>query len=81
MIVNIGEQIEFGGAKFIIVKVNRDDNMDGKVLCITGFDPDMANKEQQKQIKTDQIQETLVDTLNKLLKKGGEGGFGINLGG
>jgi hypothetical protein len=81
MNIKIGEKISFGGEEFIVVKVNRDDTMNGKIVYITGFDPALADNEQQKSIKTEQVQDSMVDVIQKLLKKGGEGGFGINLGG
>lgn len=78
--VKIGEEIEFGGEKFVIVKIVRDDTSSGKVLYVTAYDADTANKEQENQIKADQMKDGLVETISKLLKDG-KGGFGMNLGG
>lgn len=77
--IEVGKRVAFGGAEFVIVKVVREDNMGNGVVYITGYDPATADHEQQKQMKTEQVQESVVDTLQKLLKKGGEGNLGFNL--
>ena len=75
MHIKIGEPLEHGGQKFVIINIKHESTMDGCVLVVTAFDPDMANKEQQKSIKVDQISNQVMD----LVKKATEGGF--NFGG
>lgn len=80
MKMKIGAEIEHGNERFIIVDIKHNETMEGMVLYLTAFDTNMANKEQHKQIKMEQTQEGIVDILNKLLKRGGEGGFDLNIG-
>lgn len=75
MIIKIGEPLEHGGQKFVVVDIKHQSNMDGVVLIVTAYDPSMADKEQQKSIKVDQISNQVMD----LVKKATEGGF--NFGG
>lgn len=79
MTIKIGCGIEHGGERFVVVNIKHEQTMDGMILIITAFDPDMANKEQQKAIKVEQTQGQVIDMLKKITGEGGP--FGINLGG
>jgi hypothetical protein len=79
MHIRIGEPLTHGGEKFVVVNIKHEQTMDGMILIITAFDPDMANKEQQKAIKVEQTQGQVIDMLKKITGEGGP--FGINLGG
>ena len=82
MIIKIGCPIEHGGEKFVVVNIKHEQTMDGMILQVTAFDPDMANKEQQKAIKVEQTQNQLVDVLKKMTGEGGPlGGIGVGIGG
>jgi hypothetical protein len=80
--ISIGEIVEFGGEKFQVVNVRREDTLEGKALYITACDPDMANHQQQEQIKTRQTVEGAGDLLKTIIEKArkGELGGGFNLG-
>lgn len=80
-VMKIGEAVEHGGQKFVIVDVKHHATMDGVVLVVTAYDPDMANKEQQKQIKMDQTSQNIVDMLKKVTEGGGLDFGGFKLGG
>jgi len=82
MIVKIGETIEHGGEKFVVVDIKHNETMDGMVLYLTAFDPHMADKEQHKAIKIEQTQAQIVDMLKKMTGEGGPlGGIGLSIGG
>ena len=77
MTIKIGAPIEHGGEKFVVVNVKHEQTMDGMVLIITAFDPDMASREQGKAIKVEQTQTQVIDMLKKITGEGGP----FNLGG
>jgi len=79
MNIKIGAPIEHGGERFVIVNIKHEQTMDGMVLIMTAFDPDMASREQGKAIKVEQTQSQVIDMLKKITGEGGP--FGINLGG
>lgn len=79
--IRIGEEIEHGGQRFVIVDVKHHATMDGVALVVTGYDPEMANKEQQKQIKMDQTSQNLIDIVKKMTEGGGFNLGGFHLGG
>jgi hypothetical protein len=81
MIVKIGCALEHGGEKFVVVNIKQEETMDGMVLIITGFDPEMANKEQGKAIKMEQTSNQVLEMVKKLTEGGGTGFGGINFGG
>jgi hypothetical protein len=82
MIVKIGCEMEHGGERFVVVNINHEQTMDGKILLIRAFDPDMADKEQQKAMNVEQTQHQIVDMLKKMTGEGGPlGGIGFGLGG
>lgn len=80
MIIKIGESIEHGGQKFVVVDIKHNATMDGTVLYLTAFDPAMADKEQQKGIKIEQTQTSVIDLIKKIAEQGG-GNLGFNIGG
>ena len=79
MNIKIGAPIEHGGERFVIVNIKHEQTMDGMVLIMTAFDPDMASREQGKAIKVEQTQSQVIDMLKNITGEGGP--FGINLGG
>lgn len=81
MKMRIGEAIEHGGERFVIVDIKHHETMDGKILYMTAYDPNMADKEQQKQIKMEQTSNQMIDMLKKITGEGGPlGGFGFKIG-
>lgn len=81
MKIKIGETIEHGGQDFVVVDIKHHASMDGMALHILAYDPDMANKEQQKAIKIDQTNQNVIDMLKKLTEGGGLNLGGIGFGG
>lgn len=83
----MGKEIEYQGQKFVIVRIQQQDEMNGKSLVISACDADMANKIQQDQIKGQRLSDTQSEMLLKMFEqvkvmfeKGG--GFpGFNIGG
>lgn len=71
MKVRIGEVLEHGDQKFIIIDIKHQATMDGVVLILTAYDPSMADKEQQKAIKVDQISTQVIDFIKKATESGG----------
>jgi len=80
MIIKIGETVEHGGQKFVVVDIKHNATMDGSILYLTAFDKDMADKEQQKAIKMEQTSNSVIDLVKKIAEQGG-GGLGFNIGG
>jgi hypothetical protein len=78
-IIRIGEEVEHGGQRFVVVDIKHQATMDGVVLQVVGYDPEMANKQQHKAIKVEQTQEQIIDMLKRLTGEGGIGG--IHIGG
>ena len=83
MNIKVGNRLEHGGQIFVIVDIKHEETMSGMALLVYGLDPETADQEQQKKMKTDQIAHGAIDTLKKLLEKGEEGtlGFGFTQGG
>lgn len=82
MKIKIGESIEHGGERFVVVNIKHEQTMDGMVLNIVAYSPDMADKEQQKAMKMEQTQAQIVDMLKKVTGEGGPlGGIGFGMGG
>ena len=71
MKIKIGEDIEHGNQKFIIVDIKHHVTMDESVLVVMAYDPNMADKEQQKSIKVEQIGVQVMDFVKKLTEGGG----------
>lgn len=80
-VMSIGETVEHGGQKFVIVDIKHHATMDGVMLIMTAYDPNMADKEQQKQIKMDQTSQNMIEMLKKLTEGGGLDFGGFKLGG
>lgn len=78
-IIKIGGMIAHGGQEFIVVDIKHQATVDGVVLQVVGYDPDMASKQQHKAIKVEQTQEQIIDMIKKLTGEGGVGG--IHFGG
>lgn len=82
MKMKIGAEVEHGNEKFIIVNIKHEQTMDGMILQVSCYDPDMANKEQQKAIKVEQTQQQVIDMLKKVTGEGGPlGNMGFGIGG
>ena len=79
--IKIGETLQHGGQKFVIVDIKHHATMDGVMLIMTAYDPNMADKEQQKQIKMDQTSQNMIEMLKKLTEGGGLDFGGFKLGG
>lgn len=75
MEVKTGVVIEFGGEKFQIIDIQRNDTLEGKMLYIRACDPDTADREQQTRMKVGQTTEGVVDLLKNIVDKGKRGGF------
>jgi len=80
MKIKIGDEFEHGGERFTIVNINHEQTVEGNILLVRAFDPDMANREQQKAIKVEQTQYSIVDMIKKI-SEGGSGGIGFGIGG
>lgn len=77
MIIKIGGTIEHGGQQFVVMDIKHQETMDGAVLYLIAYDPNMADKEQRKAIKMNQTSEQMIDMLKKLTGEGGPfGGTG-----
>jgi len=82
MIIKIGAPIEHGGERFVVVNIKHEQTMDGMILQVSCFDPDMASREQGKAIKVEQTQTQVIDMLKKITGEGGPlGGIGFGIGG
>jgi len=82
MRIKIGEIIEHGGERFVVVNIQHEETMEGMILVVRAFDPDMANKEQQKAMKMEQTQHQVIEMLRKMTGEGGPlGGIGFGMGG
>lgn len=83
MRIIIGTEIEFGGEKFQVVNIRREDTTEGKVVYLAAYDPTMADREQQTRMKMSQTGEGLVDILKNMIEKGKRGdlGGGMSIGG
>lgn len=80
MKIIIGTEIEFGGEKFQVVNIRREDTTEGKVLYLAAYDPSMADKEQQTRIKMSQTGDGLIDMIKGMIEKGKKGDFGGGMG-
>lgn len=81
MKIKIGDLLEHGGQQFVVIDIKHHATMDGVVLVLTAYDPSMADKEQQKQIKMDQTSQNIIDMLKKVTEGGGLDFGGFKLGG
>jgi Na+-translocating ferredoxin:NAD+ oxidoreductase RnfC subunit len=76
--VRVGDSIIHCNGEFTIVDIKREETSEGMKIWIVAIDPDMADREQQKQIAQDQIGERITELIKKLAEKGigGLGDFG-----
>ena len=81
MKIKIGEMLEHGGERFVVVDIRHEENMEGRVLYLRAYDPDMANKEQQRAIKVDQTSTQMIDMIKKITEGGGFDIGGMKFGG
>jgi len=80
--VRVGDSIVHCNRIFTIVNIGCEEQVEGMVLSIRAFDPDMATREQEKAIKVEQTHNQVVDMLRKITGEGGPlGSVGFNIGG
>lgn len=78
--LRVGDTLIHCERVFTIVNINCEEHVDGMVLQIRAFDPDMANREQQKAINAEQAKDQMIEMIKKMTE-GGPGGIGFNIGG
>lgn len=78
--IRTGDTIIHCNRQFTIVNIMCEEHVDGMVLSIRAFDPDMANREQQKAINMDQTKDQVMNMIKKMAEGGG-GTLGFGLGG
>ena len=78
--IRVGDSIIHCNREFTIVNIACEEHVDGMVLSIRAFDPDMANREQQKAISMDQTKDQVLSMIKKMAEGGG-GTMGFGLGG
>jgi hypothetical protein len=79
--LKFGTVIKLLNEEFVITNIDRKESTEGVVVYIRAVDKDLANSEQEQQIKMKQTQNQIVDMLRKMT--GGEGGnigFGFPMG-
>lgn len=76
--IKVGDKIMHGGESFVIINIKHEEAMEGMGMTIHCVDPEMANLEQQKKIKADQVSNGVMDMLRKLLEKGEGGNLGFH---
>lgn len=80
--VRVGDNIIHCNRTFTIMNISCEEQAEGMVLSLRAFDPDMANREQQKAISMEQTQHQIVEMLKKVTGEGGPlGGIGFGIGG
>lgn len=80
--IRVGDSIIHCNRIFTIVNIGCEEQVEGMVLSLRAFDPDMATREQEKAIKVEQTQNQVVDMLKKITGEGGAlGNAGFNIGG
>jgi hypothetical protein len=78
--IRVGDNIIHCNREFTIVNINCEEQVDGMVLTLRAFDPDMALREQQKAITVDQTKNQVMEMIRKITE-GGPGGIGFGIGG
>lgn len=76
MNIKVGDKVVHGGQEFVVINIKHEQAMEGNGLLIQCVDPETADHMQQNKMKADQVSQGVIDTLKKLLEKGG-GQFGI----
>lgn len=79
--VRVGDTIVHCNRVFTIVDINCEEHVEGMVFTLRAFDPDMANREQQKAISMDQTKNQVLEMIKKMTEGGGHGGIGFGIGG
>ena len=77
MNVKVGDKVTHGGCDFVIINIKHEEAMEGNGLLIQCVDPETADHIQQNKMKSDQINDNILNTVKKALEKGQQGGFGI----
>lgn len=77
--VRVGDSIIHCNGEFTIVNIQREETPEGMRLYIVAIDPDMADKEQRRQIEGEQIGNKITELVKKVAEKGlgGLGGFSV----
>ena len=81
MVIKIGDRIQHGGETFVVTNIRHEQALGGMALFIQAVDPEMADHEQQKQMKVDQVNQNIIETLRRAFEQGGGGQFGMGLPG
>ena len=77
MNIKIGDKLSHGGQDFIVINIKHEAAMEGYGLLIQCVDPETADHMQQNTMKTNQVNDNLLNVVKKVLEKGNQGGFGI----
>lgn len=78
--VRVGDTIIHCNREFTIVNINCEEQVEGMVLALRAFDPEMALREQQKAITVDQTKNQVMEMIKKITESG-PGGIGFGIGG
>ena len=78
--VRVGDTIVHCNRQFTIVSIQCEEQVEGMVLAIRAYDPDMASKIQHKTIVAEQTGNQVMDMIRKIAE-GGPGNMGFNIGG
>lgn len=78
--VRVGDSIIHCNRQFTIVHIQCEEQVEGMVLSIRAYDPDMANKIHQKTITAEQTGNQIMDMIRKMTE-GGPGGLSFGIGG
>ena len=76
--IRVGDSIIHCNREFTSVNITCEEHVDGVVLAIRAFDPDMASREQQKAITMEQTKNQMVEMIKKMTEGGG-GNMGFTL--
>lgn len=76
--LKVGDTIIHLERLFTIVNIHSEEHIDGSVLTIRAFDPDMASREQQKAINAEQVKDQMMEMIKKMTE-GGNGTIGFGL--
>jgi hypothetical protein len=79
--LNIHDEFEHGGFKFIVTNMQLSENGEGKSIIIRALDPELASKEQVKSIEKEDILNNMMELVKKLSKGGEIGGMSMGIGG
>jgi hypothetical protein len=78
--VRVGDTIIHCNRSFTIVNIQCEEQVEGMVLAVRAYDPDMASKIHQKTIVAEQTGNQVMDMIRKITE-GGPGNMGFNIGG